>query len=559
MKNRKGRGLVWKVFLICFLTLLMNKGVYAADFNAAVSSAAVTQGDTVTVTVTFSSNANIGAYAMRLTYDPGILEYSSGADGGGGGTLQFYNDYVNSTSKSYTISFQAKAAGTSALSLEAISVPCDTDANDMTVKASGGSVTVAAPAAYSSNNNLAALNVALVYSDGTTQSASLSPAFSADITSYHLSVGENVERLSLDASAADGKAAVNVSGTRMDPGSNTTTISVTAENGDVKKYVIYTEKAQAATTQPETTTEPQTTAEPETTTEPQTTVPEDQNTENPLEVEINGSKYIVTSIPEGTDIPEGYETVQIDYKGVQITALQGLSTNLQLLYLVNAETKEGDFYIYSKEMDSYALFICLTVRQHMYAVLDIPENVTLPYGGKIGSEYKLTTIEINGKTAQALAFDAEGMYLVYAMNWNGDYNLYFYDSKEGTMLRYVYSELEKNPGAVQQASADTSLSDNEKKALQQSIDMRNLLIIILIVVIIFLTGAILITAIMIRKQKHGEEEDDEYEEDEEYMEGGYEEADGSLQENDIEEEDSEPMDEEKLDQALDDILKENRR
>ncbi len=163
---------------------------------------------------------NIGAYAMRLTYDANILEYSSGADGGGGGTLQFYNDYVNSTSKSYTITFQTKAAGTSALSLDTISVPCDTEANDMTVKSSGGSVTVSAPVEASSNNNLAALNVAFVYSDGRTESAALSPAFSADITSYNLSAGEDVARLSLDATAADGKAAVQVSGTRMDPGSN---------------------------------------------------------------------------------------------------------------------------------------------------------------------------------------------------------------------------------------------------------------------------------------------------------------------------------------------------
>ena len=249
MKNQRGRKTVWKIFLICFFTLLIQKGVYAADFNATVSSATAEQGKTVTITVTFSSNVNIGAYAMRLTYDANILEYSSGADGGGGGTLQFYNDYVNSTSKSYTITFQTKAAGTSALSLDAISVPCDTEANDMTVKSSGGSVTVSAPVEASSNNNLAALNVAFVYSDGRTESAALSPAFSADITSYNLSAGEDVARLSLDATAADGKAAVQVSGTRMDPGSNTTTITVTAENGAVKKYVIYTEKAQPSTTE----------------------------------------------------------------------------------------------------------------------------------------------------------------------------------------------------------------------------------------------------------------------------------------------------------------------
>ena len=542
MKSLKGTKTILEVLFICFLILFMNRGAYAADFQAAVSSTSASQGDTVTVTVTFSSNTNIGAYAMKMTYDSNILEYVSGADGGGGGTLQFYNDYVNSTSKSYAISFKTKMAGTSALSLEAISVPCDTDANDMTVKASAGSVTVSAPVSYSSDNNLAVLRVALVYSDGTTESASLNPTFSSDVTSYNLSVGENVVRLSLDASAADGKAAVNVSGTRMDPGSNTTTITVTAENGEVKKYVIYTERARETATEPETTTEP-----PETTTEPETTAVKGEDAENPLRVEINGGSYVVSDIPEGVVIPEGYEAIQTDYKGVQITALQGLSTNLQLLYLVNEEGNEGDFYIYDREKDSYTLFLSLNVRQHMYTLFDIPEDITLPFGGKIGSEYQRKTLEINGKKAQALSYGVEDMFLVYAMNWNGEYNLYFYDAREDTMLRYVYSDLEENRGGLQAVSVDTSAPDEEKKALQQSIDKRNLLIVLLTVVIVFLTGVMMIVAVCVRKQRHGENDDEEYEYNEE-----------ELQEHDLEEEpedDSEPLDEEKLDQALDDILK----
>ena len=44
----------------------------------------------------------------------------------------------------------------------------------------------------------------------------------------------------------------------MDPGSNTTTITVTAEDGSVKKYIIYTtrlEDGQEATTEAESKTE----------------------------------------------------------------------------------------------------------------------------------------------------------------------------------------------------------------------------------------------------------------------------------------------------------------
>lgn len=543
MKNQRGRKTVWKLFLICFFTLLIQKGVYAADFNATVSSATAEQGKEVTITVTFSSNVNIGAYAMRLTYDSSILEYSSGADGGGGGTLQFYNDYVNSTSKSYTITFQTKAAGTSSLSLDAISVPCDAEANDMTVKSSNGSVTVSAPVEASSNNNLAALNVAFVYSDGRTEGAALSPAFSADVTSYNLSAGEDVARLSLDATAADGKAAVQVSGTRMDPGSNTTTITVTAENGAVKKYVIYTEKAQPSTTEPEPTT-PEPTTEPEPTTSPEPTEEPSDNT--PITIDIGGKNYIVQDIPEEAALPEGYEVVQIDYKGKQLTALQGLSTNLILLYLVDEESGTGDFYIYDKEKDNYMLFVNLTIRQHMYTILDIPEDIALPYDGKVGSEYKVETLDVNGKSIQALSYGIQDLYLVYAMNWNGEYGLYFYDSKEESMLRYVYSELEnkKDESSTIVVPADTSISQNERKEWEKRIDKRNILIIILVLLVVLFGGTLCFLFILAKKRKHinkrrrSSKFNEEYEEYEEY-----------------ETEEEEPMDEESLNQALDDILK----
>ena len=238
------------ILCMCFVAVMMCSGsAEAADFNASVSSESCTQGDTVNVTVTFSSNENIGAYYMKMTYDPNLLEYVSGAYGGGGGTLQFYNDYVNSTTNSYTVSFTAKAAGTSTLALDVLDTPINMNGDNMTFKASNGAVTISAPAVASSDNRLSALNVALVYEDGRTEAAALTPAFSPDVTSYQLSISKDVARLSLDASASDGKAAVAVSGTRMDPGSNTTTVTVTAENGEVRKYIIYTEKEQIAKSQ----------------------------------------------------------------------------------------------------------------------------------------------------------------------------------------------------------------------------------------------------------------------------------------------------------------------
>ena len=534
----KGKG-IWKMILnsalVFLLVFVMGENVEAADFQASVSSATATQGETVTVTVTFSSSATIGAYAMKLNYDANILEYSSGADGGGGGSLQFYNDYVNSTSKSYTITFQTKAAGTSNLSFETISVPCDTDTNDMTVKAAGGSVTVSAPVTYSSNNNLSALNVSAVHEDGTTESMNLSPAFSADVTSYNLSVGATVTRLSLDASAQDGKAAVAVSGTRMDPGSNTTTVTVTAENGEVKKYVIYTEKAYPEETTPEETTPEETTPE-ETTTEEPTTIPE-ENPQNPLAVTVNDKTFVVSSIPEGVAVPEGYEVTETIYHDVTITAVKGLSTNLVLFYLKNQENQEGAFYIYDEKADVFSPYICLTIRQHMYTIMDFPQELKLPF--------ESLSLELAGSTVQAYRTDYEGIYLLYAMNWNGEYHLYYYDEKEETMLRCMetWEDTEEVVSDVK-----TPAVDSEKESMERQLKTRNI-IILCMALVLFELIMIIILIVIIRKKQRNSDGFEEIEEDEEDSEDSED-----IEEDDDTEEYIEPMDEEHLDRELDQIL-----
>ena len=76
---------------VIFAVMLSIKA-YGADFNASVSSGEATQGENVTVTVNMSSDVTVGAYDLTLTYDANILEYVSGADGGGGGSLRLYND-----------------------------------------------------------------------------------------------------------------------------------------------------------------------------------------------------------------------------------------------------------------------------------------------------------------------------------------------------------------------------------------------------------------------------------------------------------------------------------
>ena len=86
----------------------------------------------------------------------------------------------------------------------------------------------------SPNNKLSSLGV-----DG----FSLTPTFSRDTESYNLIVDASVSQIQVSASAADGKAVVSGTGTiSLASGGNDVTVSVQAENGSVRNYVIHVVK-----------------------------------------------------------------------------------------------------------------------------------------------------------------------------------------------------------------------------------------------------------------------------------------------------------------------------
>lgn len=84
----------------------------------------------------------------------------------------------------------------------------------------------------------------------TIQDVSLSPAFSAEVTRYSATVPFSMKRLTIQAYAKNAKAKVTVQGQALSVGTNTVTIRVQAENGDVKVYTITAERQQDPDYQP---------------------------------------------------------------------------------------------------------------------------------------------------------------------------------------------------------------------------------------------------------------------------------------------------------------------
>lgn len=206
----------------------------------------VRAGDTITLTLQMQAPGSFGVEGI-LEYDAAVVSYQSmTAEAGGwkaevsGSKFVIYDDGLTNALGANAgvakITFQVKANAAAGTSI-AISVK-ELVATDGTNESSAGTAvyrtTVAAP--LSSNNNLSSLKV-----DG----VNISPAFSAGTTTYNAGeVDYSVSALNVTAVPQDSKAKVSVSGSSLQVGSNTVSITVTAENGAAKTYRIQVTRKQ---------------------------------------------------------------------------------------------------------------------------------------------------------------------------------------------------------------------------------------------------------------------------------------------------------------------------
>lgn len=138
----------------------------------------------------------------------------------------------------------------------------------------------------SSNANLSSLTVVGKTETGESVSVTLSPEFKSGTRTYSASVPFEVVKLEISATAADGKAKINIPEgyLSLDVGENKSLIYVTAENGTRRTYQINTQRAeQAETTTEEQTTVPETVSETQPVTEAAATVPIEEQVAVPSE------------------------------------------------------------------------------------------------------------------------------------------------------------------------------------------------------------------------------------------------------------------------------------
>lgn len=413
MKQFLKRGLaILTAFILC---LQFGKiDAQAANVVIALSASTVSVGNNVTATISVSGS-DISAYTIYVSYNSSVLQYNSASGSaivnGGGGTVTA----SGTSAGSFSISFTAIANGSGSITTSGSDV-YDINGNAISISHAGATVTVATASNNGDTNNGNATTEAgetteTTEDDGRSADCdlaslqvspgTLTPAFSADRTTYSLQVDEDVTSVVVSASAADGNATTSVSGANsIQKGKNTVRVTVTAENGAVKVYTI---NVQAG-----------------------------EDVGDPVAT-IDGKEYSFVMNEDGLEAPEGFTAGTTTYKDWDVLSYESPNKKIRVVCLKD-EDGENHWFIMDAEKDVFTPYQEYSSQYNRYIITAVPDGVAIPDG------FKETTLKIGDNSVVAYQSDDiadKDLYLVYAINVEGEEGFYEYDAKEQAFLRYV--------------------------------------------------------------------------------------------------------------------------
>lgn len=470
-----------KRILSLVLTLIMvfscvGAGIINASAASSVMSFSkneVKVGDTVTVTVTINADETMYSYGLNLHYDPEILEVKlSGNQQGGAGTVKIAE---SSKSKSVSVkcSFKALKAGTCYIRTSGAQYG-NYDYEDVSVPNQGANLTVK-DESLSKNANLKSLSLS---------SGKLSPSFSASATSYSVTVGKDITECDIYAVAQDDKAKVKVEGgTNLKIGSNSCTVTVTAQSGAQKVYNINITRTNEAT-QSTDSSEEETSSEEVSSVEP-----------GSLETQIEGTAYTVAEKIDSIDIPLGFEAERIIYNAAEVTVIKDENENYTIYYLKSKDSKELQPYLLNSQTNSFEKLQYMKQGGRYYIFEKAPEN------DKFEGFYA-TNSEIGGFSVGCYSStQSELSAFSYVYCFNGEQSGYYrYDSVEKVLQRYPEMKLAKITG-------NTVAEDEEEfgeKFSSLSSNRKIIVIGIVLLILCFLGLVILLVARVIHHHRSAE-------------------------------------------------------
>jgi len=401
-----------KRFLGLFLSLLFVPNIVrAASANVSISApGSVYVGDTVNVSVTVSSGSSLGSWDFTVGYDDSKLAYSSSTSGASQ-TAAGYAQGGGQTSVTYTWTFKAIDSGSASFNVNGINVYAFDDDSQMSIGGSTStSINVVRPSSGGSsggsnggsggsgNNGANQPDYNYEYSDDNSLSylnvEGFDISFDPSITEYSVSVPNDTKKVSVGATANDGKASVSGIGDyEVSEGSNKIEVLVTAENGDTRTYTI------------------------------DVVVKE----ETPIEVSVGDEKFTV--VRKADKLPKAnatYSSSTILIKGESIPCYHSDITDIYLVGLMNEKGKIK-LYRYLASNDKFLKYTEISIGGLYLILTDTNET---PVG------YSAGKVTIDGKEYDAFLKD-DAYPLLHGINLeNGNEGFYSYDDNDKTIQMF---------------------------------------------------------------------------------------------------------------------------
>ncbi|MCI8794767.1 MAG: hypothetical protein HFI73_05265 [Bacilli bacterium] len=381
-----------KIFLGLIALLMFVPSMVVNASNASVSVTAsntVMVGNSVTVTVTFSSSSLIGSWEADLGYDKNLLKLTNSSAEGGG--TYMVNVAQNGTkSKKYTFTFKALKSGSAKISINSFTLYDYTTMKEMQTTSNSKTISIKTKdqieASYSDNANLKSLTVGDYL---------LSPSFSKNVKEYNVEVPNDVESIVINASKEDANASIDGSGEKtLVEGNNKFNIVVTAQKGNSQTYVVNVYRKEL----------------------------------NPISVTINDQNY--TLVRKEENLPE-YKTFikkTIMYEDTEIPALYSESTGRTL---IGVKDDDGNISTYIYE-DGKIKDLYIEIYNYAYSLLPLKLKES-----DLFKEYEKTSIEIGGEKVEAYRMPGSKYAVIYAESVEtGEENYYSYFISDGSFQVY---------------------------------------------------------------------------------------------------------------------------
>lgn len=416
--------------IIC-ITLMLSVAISAMAATASINmgySGTLNPGNTITVNITVTSSAELYAYDAIVQYNTNYLQLVTTSDGLTSAAGSFV---VNPTSKSgaktltATAQFKLLKAGNTTIKVLEGAAGDGTN-QGVSVPAKNLTLSITAPT-KSDDNTLKSLTVG---------AGTLTPAFSRYVTEYKVTVPYSVDYFDINAVPNDDKATREYStgdrGPEIKVGTTVRTITVTAENGSVRKYNI------TVTRLPNDSTSATSSATSSITSSADTSSTVSEPEENKLETIVDGNKMSVAEIiPDNVNVV-GFAKGEYTFNSVHVPAFLSKDEKTVILYLLNEEGS-GALYMYDSATGTFSS-PCFVDSGSKYTIIPVTSIARDQLLIDTENVFNLSTITIGEQEVEAYVYKDDALSdfaIVCAINSEGEKEFYRYDKLENTLQRYI--------------------------------------------------------------------------------------------------------------------------